>query len=148
MGSLTIPVARAVYFDTDALIYSVEKIAPYDALLLPIWQAARDGAVAVVTSELALLEVLVKPLQIADSVLEATYRTLLTATSDVTLITIDRVVLEQSAQLRATVNIKTPDAIHAVTALRTDCALFLSNDLVYRRVPGLPLALLDDYVTT
>lgn len=147
MGSLTIPVARAVYFDTDALIYSVEKIAPYDALLLPIWQAARDGAVAVVTSELALLEVLVKPLQIADSVLEATYRTLLTATSDVTLITIDRVVLEQSAQLRATVNIKTPDAIHAVTALRTDCALFLSNDLVYRRVPGLPLALLDDYVT-
>jgi predicted nucleic acid-binding protein len=136
-----------VYFDTDALIYSVEKIAPYDALLLPIWQAARDGAVAVVTSELALLEVLVKPLQIADSVLEATYRTLLTATSDVTLITIDRVVLEQSAQLRATVNIKTPDAIHAVTALRTDCALFLSNDLVYRRVPGLPLALLDDYVT-
>jgi predicted nucleic acid-binding protein len=148
VGSLTIPVARAVYFDTDALIYSVEKIAPYDALLLPIWQAARDGAVAVVTSELALLEVLVKPLQIADSVLEATYRTLLTATSDVTLITIDRVVLEQSAQLRATVNIKTPDAIHAVTALRTDCALFLSNDLVYRRVPGLPLALLDDYVTT
>jgi predicted nucleic acid-binding protein len=147
VGSLTIPVARAVYFDTDALIYSVEKIAPYDALLLPIWQAARDGAVAVVTSELALLEVLVKPLQIADSVLEATYRTLLTATSDVTLITIDRVVLEQSAQLRATVNIKTPDAIHAVTALRTDCALFLSNDLVYRRVPGLPLALLDDYVT-
>ena len=147
MGSLTIPASGSVYFDADALIYSVEKIAPYEALLLPVWQAARAGTVVVVTSELALLEVLVKPFQTADSLHEGINQTLLTATSHDTLVTIDRGILEQSAWLRSTTNIKTPDAIHAVTALRTRCTLFLSNDPVYRRVNGLPLALLDDYIT-
>ena len=35
MGSLTLPTHGVVYFDTSAVIYSVEKIAPYDGLLLP-----------------------------------------------------------------------------------------------------------------
>jgi hypothetical protein len=29
MGSLTLPAAGTVYLDTDAIIYSVEKIDPY-----------------------------------------------------------------------------------------------------------------------
>lgn len=147
MGSLTVPASGMVYFDSDALIHSVEKVAPYEALLLPVWQAARTGTISVVSSQLALLEVLVKPIQLGDSGLEATFRTLLTATNEVSMPPIDRAVLEAAARLRVTTNIKTPDAIHAVTALRATCALFLSNDSVYRRVPGLPLTLLDDFVT-
>ncbi|MEI8165151.1 MAG: hypothetical protein WCG26_02195 [Chloroflexales bacterium] len=30
MGTLALPTSGLVYLDTDALIYSVEKIAPYD----------------------------------------------------------------------------------------------------------------------
>jgi hypothetical protein len=36
MGSLTLPSAGAVYLDTDAIIYSVEKIDPYATLLQPL----------------------------------------------------------------------------------------------------------------
>jgi hypothetical protein len=43
MGSLNLPQAGLVYLDTDAIIYSVEKIAPYSALLSPLWQAAQSA---------------------------------------------------------------------------------------------------------
>ena len=39
---------------------------------------------------------------------------------------------------------KTPDAIHAATALRADCALFITNDTDFRRVEDLPVVVLDD----
>jgi predicted nucleic acid-binding protein len=141
-----LPAAGAVYLDTDAIIYSVEKIAPYWLLLQPLWLAAQAGTFMVISSELALLETLVKPLQTSDSILENTYRVLLTAARETRLVAMDRAVLEQAARLRATTGIKTPDAIHAATALREACELFVSNDPIYRRVPGLPVAILDDHV--
>lgn len=144
MGSLTLPTHGAVYLDTNAIIYSVEKIAPYDGLLLPVWTAARSGAFTVISSELALLETLVKPFQLGDTVLEGLYRTLLTAARDTRLIPIDNLILEDAARLRASVRIKTPDAIHAASALRVGVELFVSNDPAFQRVPGLPVALLDD----
>jgi predicted nucleic acid-binding protein len=57
--------------------------------------------------------------------------------------------LREAARLRATISgLKTPDAIHAATALQHGCALFVSNDVGFRRVPGLSLAILDDVLAT
>ena len=147
MGSLTLPTAGLVYLDTDAIIYSVEQIAPYWPLLQPLWEAAQRGAFLVVSSELALLETLVKPLQLGDSLLVQLYRDLLTAAQETRLTPISSPIIERAAQLRATVNLKTPDAIHAATALHEGVALFVSNDAAYRRVPSLPVTLLDDVLT-
>ncbi len=71
-------------------------------------------------------------------------RALLQYSSDMRLIAITHVILEQAASLRATITIKTPDAIHAATALLAGCALFVTNDNAFRRVPGLPVALLSE----
>jgi predicted nucleic acid-binding protein len=144
MGSLTLPSAGAVYLDTDAIIYSVEKIDPYATLLQPLWLAAQAGQFTILSSDLALLEVLVKPLQNADSVLEHAFRALLLASREVQLLPISRSVLEAAARLRATTGIKTPDAIHAATGLEYGAALFVSNDTGYRRVAGLPVTILSD----
>jgi len=54
------------------------------------------------------------------------------------------VILERAAQLRAATNLKTPDAIHAATALEHGCTLFVTNDSTFRRVPGLPVTILAD----
>ena len=36
------------------------------------------------------------------------------------------------------------DARHAATAIQAECALFITNDADFRRVPGLPVVVLDD----
>ena len=53
--------------------------------------------------------------------------------------------MREAARLRAIIpGLKTPDAIHAATALIHGCVMFVTNDTVFRRVPNLPLVLLDD----
>ncbi len=144
MGALTLPTSGKVYLDANSIIYSVERIEPYRTLLDPLWQAAGLESFGIISSELTLLEVLVRPFKTGDRQLEAGFRALLQRSSDVSLIAVTRPVLEQAARLRATVGLKTPDAIHAATALRAGAALFITNDAAFRRVPGLPVVTLGD----
>jgi predicted nucleic acid-binding protein len=75
----------------------------------------------------------------------ATNREALWQQANTRLISITPNILREAARLRATIpTLKTPDAIHAATALLSNCALFITNDLGFRRVPGLVLAILDD----
>jgi predicted nucleic acid-binding protein len=46
--------------------------------------------------------------------------------------------------LRAAHTLKTPDALHAATALETACVLFVTNDKGFRRVPGINVAVLSE----
>jgi predicted nucleic acid-binding protein len=98
----------------------------------------------VVTSELSVLEVLVKPLKINDVLLADLFRRVLYDTLGLTALPISREVLELSAQLRAAHGLKTPDAIHAATALHHGCSEFVTNDAVFKRVPGLPVIVLNE----
>ena len=93
-----------------------------------------------------LLETLVKPVQAGDNELVDIFRQLLLNTAEVSLQPISRAVLEQAVQLRAAYNLKTPDAIHAATAVTTGCHLFLTNDRAFERVPNLPVTILSDLV--
>ena len=148
MGALTLPARGLVYVDANSVIYSIERVEPYHhTLLLPLWQAVAAGSISVTASELTLLEVLVKPLRTGNLRLEAGFRRLLERTRGVYLEPVSRPVVERAAQLRASTNLKTPDALHAATALEHGCALFLTNDPAFRRVPGLPVTVLSDLVT-
>ena len=142
MGTLTLPPAGRVYLDANAFIYSVEKIEPYTSQLYPLWVAARAGQIQVLSSELTLLEVMVKPYRGKDRALEGSFRDLLLGSREVALSPVDLTVLDEAARLRALTGLKTPDAIHAATALLGGCALFVTNDAAFRRVPGLRVAVL------
>jgi len=144
VGSLTLPLSGIVYVDANSAIYSVEKIEPYNSLLLSMWQGAQAGDFRVVSSELLLLETLVKPLRTADAVLEASFRALLLSSHELRLMPITISILDSAAHVRAATGLKTPDAIHAATALAIGCDLFVTNDRDLTRVPGLAIALLDD----
>jgi predicted nucleic acid-binding protein len=146
MGTLNLPVAGSIYLDASPVIYSVEKIDPYWSLLQPLWQTASSGAVQLIGSELPLLETLVKPVQNGDKILEKTFRELLTNPREVELFPISLDILEQAVHLRAMSGLKMPDAIHAATALQLGCQLFLTNDPIFRRVPGLTVSVLKDIV--
>ncbi len=142
MGRLTWAAGDVIFLDTDVVIYSVERIEPYYELLLPLWLEANTGVIQLAGSELLLLETMVKPLRQADSELQAAFRDLLTNTR-FRLMPITRPILEQAAGLRAETGIKTPDSIHAATAVIAKCTAFLSNDNGYLRVANLPVRLVE-----
>jgi len=141
---LTLPPTGQVYLDTQAIIYSVETHARYWRVLEPLWQTARAGNLRLVSTELALMETLVGPLKSGDARLTTAYEQIFQS-AEVELLSITRDILREAARLRALIpSLRTPDALHAATALLAGCALFITNDTGFRRVPGLPLTLLDD----
>ncbi|WP_235181616.1 type II toxin-antitoxin system VapC family toxin [Chlorogloeopsis fritschii] len=93
------------------------------------------------------METLVLPLRNADTFLVDTYEQLLLSET-IQLIPISQSILRQAANLRATTNLKTPDAIHAATALSISCNQFLTNDKGFRNVPGLPVVILSEVLTS
>ena len=143
MGTLTLPSSGPVYLDTVGFIYSVERIEPYRTLLEPMWIQAQAGDFTIVSSELVVLETLIKPFREDESVVEAVFRSLFDA-DEVMLIPATRTLWEEAARLRATTGLKVPDALHAATAVYTECTLFVTNDNDFRRVQGLPVVVLDD----
>ncbi len=144
---LMLPESSIVYVDTQILIYSVEKHPTYWSLLRPMWLKSGTSDIQIISSELALLETLVAPLRNADSVLVAAYETLLLST-EMQLMPITRGILRQAAQLRAQTNLRTPDAIHAATAIAHGCSIFITNDYGFRRISSLPLVVLNDILAT
>ena len=143
MGPLILPSSGPIYLDTSGFIYSVERIEPYRALLEPMWRQAQAGQFAIVSNDLAVLETLVKPLRDGDLIVETLFRSLFDAV-EVNLIPVTRALWEDAALLRAETGLKTPDAIHAATALLAQCTLFVTNDDDFRRVEDLPIVVLDD----
>ncbi|MEE9295982.1 MAG: PIN domain-containing protein [Phycisphaerae bacterium] len=98
----------------------------------------------VISSELVLLETLVKPIREKKASLEAAFRAFLLESDEFRLVPIELGTIERAARLRAESGLKAPDAIHAATALEVDCALFLTNDPAFRRVDGLSVAVLGE----
>ncbi|MBA3710954.1 MAG: type II toxin-antitoxin system VapC family toxin [Pyrinomonadaceae bacterium] len=145
MGSLSVPASGVIYVDTAPFIYTVERHADYEQLLLPLWEALDGGAIEVVTSELTLLETLVKPLRDGDQALAGDYEKLLTATT-VRMLPVTASVLRDAARIRAAINLKTPDAIHAATALAAGCVQFITNDAEYRKHSSLSVVILKEAV--
>jgi hypothetical protein len=99
-----------------------------------------------VTSELTWLEALAKPLRDGDAPLEAMFRAFLTAT-EMNLVPATLAIWEHAARLRG-FGLKTPDALHAGTGLSAGCALFLTNDLIFGRVPALPVTIWSVAITS
>jgi predicted nucleic acid-binding protein len=92
------------------------------------------------------METLVGPLKRGDTAVAQAYESLFQQ-AQTRLLPITQSILRDAAQLRATTKLRTPDAIHAASASQMGCSLFVTNDLGFRAVPGLPVAILDDLKT-
>ena len=143
MGSIELPSYGAIYLDTSAIIYSVERNEPYLTLMAPVWRRAEAGQFILVCSELVLAETLVRPIREGDTDLEMALRAVFAA-PEFQLVSSTRQLWEDTARLRAETGLKTPDALHAATALSVGCALFITNDTDFRRVQGMSVVVLSD----
>lgn len=145
MGRLTFPPSSRIYIDTAPLIYTTERHEDYASILEPLWESAKLGEIEVVTSDLTLLEVLVLPIRDKDDELIETYEQILN-NAQIVLLGISTPIIREAARLRALQNFKTPDAIHAATALLSNCDYLVSNDTGFRRLAGIDVTILSDLV--
>jgi predicted nucleic acid-binding protein len=147
MGQLVISSGSKVYVDTAVLIYTLEENTDYFDLLEPLWLKFQAQEIELISSELILMEVLVVPLRNNNNSLVTDYEQLL-LNSAMQLIPINQAILRQAANLRATNNLKTPDAIHAATAISVNCDLFITNDKGFRNLSDLPVVILNEVLAS
>ncbi|MDB6151391.1 MAG: VapC toxin family domain ribonuclease [Chthoniobacter sp.] len=114
-----------LYLDAVAIIYAVERMEPWAALVAA---RIRDAQAAPITSELSCLECKVRPLRLDQHDVVARFDAFF-AEGVGELLPVSREVLEQAAALRAKHNfLRTPDAIHLAAAMAAKCDVFLTND--------------------
>lgn len=147
MGQLILPSSGTISIDTSVVIYTIEGNPDYYSLLEPLWSKFYTREIQIVSSELILMEALVVPLRNGNNSLVEDYEELLLL-SQMQLVPISQSLLKQAANLRANTNVKTPDAIHAVTALSVSCNQFITNDKGFRNVPGLPVVILSEVLAS
>jgi predicted nucleic acid-binding protein len=146
MGQLILPTNGSIYIDNSVAIYTIEGNHDYYSLMQPLWSKFYAGEIQIISSKLILMEVLVVPLRNANNSLVADYEELLLF--QIQLIPISQLILRQAANLRAKTNLKTPDAIHAATALSVSCNQFITNDKGFRNVPALPVIVLSEILAS
>lgn len=144
MGQIVIPIGTFAYVDSAVLIYKIERCQPFMSVAAPLWEALYRETIEICTSELTYLEVMVKPVKLKDSALITCYRAAMFNALGFYLIPITWPIWDTAITLRAVYNLKTPDAIHAATALLNHCGLFVTNDPIFKRVPGLNAVVLTD----
>ena len=97
-----------------------------------------------VASELTLLELTVKPLQLGRQDAADDYETLLSYFPNLELEPISRTILLEAAALRARYRLRTPDAIQLATGLKAGATLAITNDEAWKHIAGIETLLLTD----
>ena len=145
MGRLILPIPGFVYADAQIAIYSTDGHPIYAPLCLPLW---KNSDITVVSSNLTLAETLVEPNRTKNTELSERRENLWNQ-PNTGLLPISKDILRMAAKLRAeTPGLKLPDAIHASASLYYGCILFITNDLGFKRIPSLPLILLDQVLAS
>ena len=140
MGQLSIPQDSIVYVDSVVIVYTLQGNPEFYGLLETMWAQLQAREILIVSSELVIPEVLVSPMRNGNRELTVIYENLL-FNSGINLIPIDREILLLATELRVKYRLKTPDAIHAATALSANCRRFITNDQDFQNIAGLPVVI-------
>ncbi|MDD3295281.1 MAG: type II toxin-antitoxin system VapC family toxin [Geobacteraceae bacterium] len=136
---------KVIALDSCIWIYHLENHPEYAALTRQVLEAVEGGSCQAVSSELTLLEILVRPLQKELQDVADEYELLLSSFPHLTLEPISRDILLQAAEIRALHGLRTPDAIVVATAIAAGATLLITNDRHFSRVSGIQVSCLSEY---
>jgi predicted nucleic acid-binding protein len=137
---------KRVVIDTSIWIYHFEQHPQLAAAAGEIIENLEEGKFRGVASELTLLELTVKPLQLGRQDAADDYEVLLDYFPNFELVPISREILLEAAALRARQRLRTPDAIQIATGLRTGATLAVTNDEGWRNFPLIETIILTDLI--
>ena len=133
--------------DTPVFIYFIEEHERFLPIVAPIFEAMDRGSLTGVTSGLTLMETLVLPYRRGDRALADRYEALLSRGRGLRLLELSTALLRTAAELRAELDVKTPDAIQLAAAVHGGCSLLVTNDRRLPQIPGLAVRQLSEYST-
>lgn len=136
---------RRVLIDTSVWIYHFEQHPQLGAPAGRVIGALEEGRFRGIASELTLLELTVRPLQLGRQDVADEYEVLLDYFPNLELVPISREIVLDAAALRARQKLRTPDAIQIATGLRAGTTLAVTNDKAWRTVPLLETMILTDH---
>jgi predicted nucleic acid-binding protein len=137
---------QRVLIDTGVWIYHFEQHPKFGPPAGRVVEALEAGKFRGIASELSLLELTVRPLQLGRQDVADDYEVLLGYFPNLELEPISREILLQAAELRARHRLRTPDAIQIATGLRTGATLAVSNDAAWRDLPFIETVILSDLI--
>ncbi len=138
---------RIIGLDTSVFIYHFEAHPRYHSLTDTILRAVQAGQVQGVTSIVTLMELTVRPWQLAQAQIARQYEILLNNFPNLTLCDVNRDVARKAAQLRASDKLRPADALQVATALVGGATLFVTNDKQLNRLASqLAVMVLDELI--
>jgi predicted nucleic acid-binding protein len=143
MGQISLPTGSKVYIDSVVFIYTLQGNSTFFDVMKPMWEKFQNRDITIICSELAIPEVLFSAVRSGNQDLLNTYKSLL-FNSSIVLVPVNQEVLLMATELRVKYRLKTPDAIHAATALSAKCQRFITNDKDFCNIAGLPVVILSE----
>ena len=137
---------KRVLIDTSVWIYHFGQHPQLGSPAGKVIESLEAGKFRGVASELTLLELTVRPLQLGRQDVADDYEVLLDYFPNLELEPISREILLDAAGLRARHRLRTPDAIQIATGLKTGATLAVTNDEGWRRLAFIDTVVLSDLV--
>jgi predicted nucleic acid-binding protein len=135
---------QRILIDTSVWIYHFKQNSTFGGAAGYVIEQLESGKFRGIASELTLLELIVKPLQLGRQDAADDYETLLSYFPNLELEPISRAILLDAAALRARYRLRTPDAIQLATAFKSDATLAITNDEAWKHISGIETLLLTD----
>lgn len=137
---------KRVLIDTAVWIYHFEQNPEFAAPAGRVIETLEAGKFRGTASELTLLELTVRPLQLGRQDVADDFEVLLGYFPNLELEPVSRDILLGAAALRARYKLRTPDAIQLATGLFTGATLAVKNDEAWRKVSSIETVLLSELI--
>jgi predicted nucleic acid-binding protein len=137
---------KLVLIDTTVWICHFEHHARFGPAAGKVIERLEAGRFRGVASELTLLELTVRPLQLGRQDVADEYELLLSHFPNLELAPVTREILLLAAGLRARHRLRTPDAIQVATAIQSGATLAITNDDAWRTLPVIETVILSDLI--
>ena len=135
-----------VAIDTCVFIYLMDRNPKYFGVADAVFEWMERPKSSAVTSTVVLTEILVQPYRNANLAQADSFYSLLTTMPNLEWVSPSLQIANLAASLRASYRLQTPDALIAATAIFCNASALLTNDPIFRRIPGLQVFILDDYI--
>ena len=137
---------RRIMFDTAPIVYFIEEHKEFGKITDEIFKVIKDDSeYRPFSSVITLIEVLTQPLRKSKMEVVEKYRQFLLNSSNFITYSIDPIIAQKSAELRAQYGIKTPDAIQ-LAGIENDGTLFVTNDRDLKKIKEIEVIVLEEYL--